>query len=154
MVNNLVIMGRLVADPVLKSTNAGNSVVSFRIAVDRMKKGEADFFTVNAWNRTAEFIGQYFKKGSLIAISGRIQNRTFTDKNGNERTVTEIEAEKADFCGGKNDGVTEASSATKPAPANVGGGKEAEESAFYEQQKMGGVNRPFVEYDDDADLPF
>ena len=92
MINNVVLMGRLVATPELRSTGTGVSVASFTIAVDRAyaKQGEqrqADFIDCVAWRNTAEFITRYFQKGSMIAITGNIQTRTYEDKNGIKRTV-------------------------------------------------------------------
>lgn len=100
--NIVVEMGRLVADPELKQTQAGKAVCSFRIAVNRAGKDKgADFFDVVAWEKTAEFICKYFRKGSQIAITGKLQSRQYQDKNGNNRTTIEIVANNVDFCGGK-----------------------------------------------------
>ena len=119
MLNNVTLMGRLVADPEIRTTSAGKSVANFRIAVDRsfVRQGEqrqADFITIVAWEKTAEFIGKHFSKGSMIALQGRIQTRPYEDNNGNKRTAFEVVANEASFCGGKNDG---ASAPTTPAPA-------------------------------------
>ena len=103
--NIVAIMGRLTADPKLRTTSSGTSVTSFTVAVDReFKKDETDFLNVVAWRQTADFITRYFKKGKMIAIVGSIQTRVYEDKNGNKRTATEIIAEKASFCGDKNEG--------------------------------------------------
>lgn len=103
--NIVAIMGRLTADPELRTTSSGTSVTSFTVAVDReFKKDETDFLNVVAWRQTADFITRYFKKGKMIAIVGSIQTRVYEDKNGNKRTATEIIAEKASFCGDKNEG--------------------------------------------------
>ena len=108
MLNNAVIMGRMVADPELRSTESGVSVTSFTVAVDRrfVKQGEerqADFIDVVAWRNTAEFVCKYFTKGSMIAVQGNIQTRMYEDKNGNKRKAVEIVAENVSFCGGKSD---------------------------------------------------
>lgn len=99
--NKTILAGRLVAAPEVKQTPSGNTVCNFRIAVNRRVSGgdhpESDFFSVTAWNNTAEFIGRYFKKGSAICIVGRIQNRSYTDKDGNKRTLTDIIADEAYF---------------------------------------------------------
>ena len=103
--NIVCIMGRLTADPELRTTSNGTSVTSFTVAVDReFKKDETDFLNVVAWRQTADFITRYFHKGKMIAIVGSIQTRVYEDKNGNKRTATEIIAEKASFCGDKNEG--------------------------------------------------
>ena len=108
MINCAVIMGRLVADPELRTTGSGISVSSFTVAVDRsfVRQGEerqADFIDVIAWRQTAEFICKYFRKGSMIAIQGYIQTRMYEDKNGNKRKAVELVADNASFCGSKND---------------------------------------------------
>lgn len=113
MINCAVIMGRLTADPELKTTQSGISVVSFCVAVDRnyVKQGEerqADFINVTAWRQSAEFVSKYFHKGDMIAVQGSIQTRNYEDKNGNKRTATEIMAEQVSFCGGKRDQNTQA----------------------------------------------
>lgn len=102
--NNVSIIGRLCTDAELKQTNSGVAVTSFCLAVDRryQPKGEekkADFIDVVAWRSTAEFICKYFQKGSMIGIEGEIQTRTYTDKDGNNRKVTEIVVSGVTFCG-------------------------------------------------------
>ena len=113
MINCAVIMGRLTADPELKTTQSGISVVSFCVAVDRnyVRQGEerqADFINVTAWRQSAEFVNKYFNKGDMIAVQGSIQTRNYEDKNGNKRTATEVIAEQVSFCGGKRDQNTQA----------------------------------------------
>lgn len=99
--NKTILAGRLVAAPEVKQTTSGNTVCNLRIAVNRRVSGgdqpESDFLSVTAWNNTAEFIGRYFEKGSAICVVGRIQNRSYTDNDGNKRTLTEIVAEEAYF---------------------------------------------------------
>ena len=95
MYNKVIMMGRIVNDLELRSTPAGASVLSFRIAVDRrfQTKGEdrkSDFFNVVAWRNEAEFISRYFAKGRMILIEGELQNRSYQDKNGNTAYITEI----------------------------------------------------------------
>lgn len=106
ILNIVALMGRLVYDPELKTTQSGTNVCSFRIAVDRSfaRQGEerkADFIDVTAWRQTAEFVSKYFQKGSMIAIEGSLQTRQYQDKNGNNRTATEVLASQVSFCGGK-----------------------------------------------------
>ena len=97
--NKVTLGGRLTSDPELKTTQSGVAVTSFRVAVNRRTKdgSEADFFTVNAWRGTAEFICKYFQKGSSICVVGSLQNREFKDKDGNSKRVTEIVADEAFF---------------------------------------------------------
>ena len=109
MVNCAVIMGRLVADPELRTTSNGISVTSFAVAVDRgfVRQGEerqADFIDIIAWRQQAEFICKYFRKGSMIAIQGSIQTRMYEDRNGNKRKAVEIVADNVSFCGSKSEG--------------------------------------------------
>ena len=101
MLNRICIQGRFTADPELKTTQSGVSVLSFTIACNR-DKDTTDFFDVVAWRGTAEFINRYFTKGSLILVDGRLQNRKWEDKNGNKRTSIEIHADRVDFCGSAN----------------------------------------------------
>ena len=101
MYNRAILIGRLVADPELKTTPNGVNVAAFRIAVDRpYKQGnehKADFISIVAWRSQAEFVCRYFGKGKLIGIEGAIQTRDYTDKDGNKRYITEVVAERAFF---------------------------------------------------------
>lgn len=124
MLNQIVIMGRLTRDPELKTTNSGVSVVSFSLAVDRdfadKESGErgVDFIDVTAWRHTAEFVSRYFTKGRMAVVSGRLQTRNWTDKDGNKRKAVEIVAENVYFGDSKrNDSETTAPSA-QSAPAD------------------------------------
>lgn len=102
--NRAVIMGRIVRDLELKQTQNGVSVLLFTVAVDRsyQKQGEekqSDFIDCVAWRQSAEFINKYFGKGRMIALEGEIQTRTYQDKDGNNRKVTEIVVSQASFTG-------------------------------------------------------
>ena len=105
--NNICITGRLTQAPEIKKTTSGVSVCSVSIAVDRDYKvnGEkvTDFIPCVFWRGTAEFIGKYFKKGDMIAVIGSLESRKYKDKDGNNRTVWEVKAEKVNFCGGKKE---------------------------------------------------
>ena len=108
MINRVVLMGRLVADPELKTTQSGVSVTSFRIAVDRsyVKAGaerQADFFDVVAWRSSAEFVCRNFSKGSLIAVDGQLQSRQYQTKDGQNRTAIEVVADNISFTGERKD---------------------------------------------------
>ena len=108
MLNNAVILGRLVADPELRTTGSGLSVTSFRVAVERsyQKAGterQTDFLDVVAWRQTAEFVTRYFHKGSMIAVQGSIQTRNYEDRQGNKRAAVEIVADKVSFCGSRSE---------------------------------------------------
>ena len=111
MLNCAVIMGRLVADPELRTTGTGISVTSFTVAVDKnfVRQGEdrqADFIDIVAWRQTAEFVCKYFRKGSMIAVQGSIQTRMYEDKNGSKRKAVEIVADNVSFCGSKSESGT------------------------------------------------
>lgn len=102
MMNNVTLMGRLTRDPELRKTPSGTSVASISIACDRDVKDAdgnhaTDFFELVAWRNTAEFVSKNFHKGSRIAVVGRLQNRSWTDKEGNKRTTTEIIVDTAYF---------------------------------------------------------
>lgn len=123
MINCAVIMGRLVADPELKTTPTGVEVCKITVAVDRnfVKAGEerqCDFIDVVAWRTTAVFVCKYFHKGSMIAVNGEIQTRTYEDKNGNKRKAVEIVASNVSFCGGKSEGNNSAPPSVPAAPSD------------------------------------
>ena len=106
MINQVIVMGRLTRDPELRYTTGGNvPVATFSIAVDRDYKPrdgaerQADFFPVVAWRNQAEFVRNWFAKGQMIAVCGRLQTRKYKDRDGNDRTITEIIADKFSFCG-------------------------------------------------------
>lgn len=139
--NVVAIMGRLAADPQMRQTQAGKSVCSFRIACDRGRKdangqNQTDWLDVVAWDKTADFVSRYFPKGSMIAVTGRLQSRNYQDKNGNNRTAIEIVANQVSFCGEKKQ-------EKSFQPAN--------ENALNFAQ---GGNDDFATIEDDGDLPF
>ena len=106
MLNVVAIMGRLVADPELRTTQQGTNVCTFRIACERSfaKQGEqrqADFIEIVAWRQQANFVCKYFQKGSMIAIDGSLQTRQYQDKQGNNRTAVEVVANNISFAGAK-----------------------------------------------------
>lgn len=159
MLNVVVLTGRLVADPELKTTQSGNSVCTFRVAVDRSyapqgEERKADFITVTAWRKTAEFVSKYFQKGSMISVQGRLETRQYQDKNGNNRTATEVLAAEVGFCGSK--------AADKPAVRDFDQQTESytsEAKASYSapqtaQNFSQGSVDDFAEITDDGDLPF
>lgn len=150
MLNVVAIMGRLVADPELRTTGNGTNVCSFRIACDRnfAQKGQerqADFIDVVAWRQSAEFICKYFQKGSLIAVEGSLQSHQYQDKNGNNRTAVEVVANQINFAGGK-----------KPGGQPVDDGGEAPPKDYREPAPAysQGSADDFAVISDDDDLPF
>lgn len=106
MYNKVVMMGRITHELEVKTTPSGVQVCQFSIAVDRrfQTKGEekkTDFFRVTAWRTAADFVGRYFKKGSMILVEGELQNNNYTDKNGNTVYSVVINAERLSFTGEK-----------------------------------------------------
>ncbi|MGN0453482.1 MAG: single-stranded DNA-binding protein [Ruminococcus sp.] len=147
MINRVVLMGRLVSDPELKTTQSGINVTTFRIAVDRsyVKAGEerqADFFDIVAWRYTADFVCKHFRKGSLIAIDGQLQSRTYQAKDGTNRYVVEVIADNASFTGERRD--------------NSGYSQQPMANAYNEPAPSfsSGTPSDFEEMPADDDLPF
>ncbi len=153
MINRVVLMGRLVSDPELKTTQSGTNVTTFRIAVDRnyVKAGEerqADFFDIVAWRYTADFVCKHFRKGSLIAIDGSLQSRTYQAKDGSNRYVVEVIADNASFTGERRDNT-----------GNFGGysqGYSQASAPSYSEAPAfsAGSTSDFEEMPADDDLPF
>ena len=110
MLNHIVIMGRLTRDPELRRTGSGIAVASFSVAVDRDFGGrdggekETDFIDCVAWRQTGEFVSKYFTKGRMIVVSGRLQIRSWTDKDGNKRRTAEVVADNVYFGDSKREG--------------------------------------------------
>lgn len=118
MLNKAILMGRLTRDPELRYTQSNMPVASFTLAVDRSRKTEgqpsADFIDIVAWNKQAEFVHQWFAKGALAIVVGRIQTRNWEDKNGNKRVSVEVIADEIQF--GESKKSREANGAGMPAP--------------------------------------
>lgn len=155
MLNTCVLMGRLTANPELRTTQTGKSVASFSLAVDRdfQQSGEkqADFISVVAWGKTAEFIDKYFRKGRMIAIQGHIQTRTYTDKDGNKRKATEVVADKVSFTGEKAEpSEHEPSRIEGYEPAGKTRNPVADTADKHENTDL----EDFTELSNDDDLPF
>lgn len=149
--NKVIIQGRLVADPDMRTTTAGISVANLRVAVERNYRDgdgnrEADFFNCTAWRGTSEFVQKYFHKGDLILIDGKLQNSQFTDKDGNNRVVTQIVADSVFFCGTNGSGKS----------GGNGGGRyqKHEEEHTYNEQSAGAGNFQDIADGSKEDLPF
>lgn len=95
-INKVVLTGRLTKDAELRSTASGNDVTSFTVAVDGINKDSTNFINCVAWNQAAKFITTYCKKGSLVAIDGRLQTRNFDRRDGSKATVTEVVVERVE----------------------------------------------------------
>lgn len=95
--NKVILEGRLCADPDIRTAQSGNNVARFRLAVDRQKKGEADFINCVAFGQTADFLGQWFKKGKPALIEGHITTGSYTDKDGAKRSTVDVVADRATF---------------------------------------------------------
>lgn len=161
MLNRVILMGRLTADPEHKQTPNGVSVTSFSIAVDRNFNGkdgnrQTDFINIVAWRQTADFVCRYFTKGRMIALEGSIQTRNYEDRNGNKRTAFEVVADQVYFAdsnrSNENGGNNYARpAATFPTPAPGSFSEPSRGTTF----SVGGFNSDdFDSIDDDGDLPF
>ena len=152
MLNKIIIMGRLTRDPELRRTQNGTAVTSFSLAVDRDFKDKTtgekstDFIDIVAWRNTAEFVSKYFTKGRMAVVSGRLQIRNWTDKEGNNRRSAEVVADNVYFGDSKRDGAPAGGSfSAPPAYGAPTGGYTA---------PVGGSSE-FAEIDEeDGDLPF
>lgn len=159
MLNVVAIMGRLVADPELKTTQQGTSVCSFRIACDRSyaKQGEqrqADFIDIVVWRAQAEFVCKYFQKGSPIAIEGSLQTRQYQDKNGSNRTAVEVVASQVSFAGAKVADKPSARSFDEQTKSYAREAKNAQGASQTAPEYEQGSADDFAPIDDGEDLPF
>lgn len=157
--NKVILIGNLVADPELKTTQNGVSVTSFSIAVGRRKvkdqEPQTDFINCVAWRNTAEFICNYFQKGKAILIVGSIQTRNWTDQEGQKRYATEVVAEEAQFVEKKSDSASPVeaskmhSNGTQSSPYQVPAQDANSSNSPYSSQAV-----KFEEMTGDDDLPF
>lgn len=139
MLNHITLMGRLTRDPELRRTGSGVAVASFTVAVDRDFSGkdggekETDFIDCVAWRNTGEFVSKYFAKGSMAVVSGRLQIRAWTDKDGNKRRTAEIVADNVYFGdtkrGNENSSATGSYGDYSPAPAQFGDLSDGDDDA-------------------------
>ena len=151
--NKVILMGNMVADPELRQTPSGLSVCTFSIAVQRRfsraqeNEKTTDFFTVNAWDKNAEFVCRYFKKGSPILVCGQLQTRTWTDNQGQKRYATDVVADEVTFtssvnqAGGVAPGMTDAPATYSP-------------SVYGNPSFNSASDANFEEIPNDATLPF
>ena len=148
MLNHIVLMGRLTRDPELRRTGSGTAVATFTLAVDRdfssqSGERETDFIDIVAWRSTAEFVSKYFTKGRMAVVSGRLQIRPWTDKEGNKRRSAEVVADNVYFGDSKKD-FESAGTFVPAADTGFSGGYSA---------PVAGSDFAEID-DDDGDLPF
>ena len=153
MLNKVILMGRLTRDPELRHTQADVPVASFSLAVDRGysrrddSQQSVDFINIVAWRNTAEFVSKWFTKGQLVAVSGRLQVRSYKDRDGNNRTACEVVADECFFADSKKD-------------SSQGGGSFAAAPSFSAPASDLGLNSVSSGSDfeelvgDDGELPF
>ena len=149
MLNHITIMGRLTRDPELRRTGSGIAVASFTVAVDRdfasreSGERETDFIDCVAWRQTGEFVSKYFTKGSMAVVSGRLQIRDWTDRDGGKRRSAEVVADNVYF------------GESKKSRDGASGGSYSNSSYSYND---GGYSAPPIEttfeVEDDGELPF
>ena len=164
MLNHIVIMGRLTRDPELRRTGSGIAVASFTVAVDRDFGGrdggekETDFIDCVAWRQTGEFVSKYFTKGRMIVVSGRLQIRSWTDKDGNKRRTAEVVADNCYF----GDSKRESEGGSSYGGNTYGGNSYGSAYSAPAGNNYGGYSAPAsapasdfaMLDDDDAQLPF
>ena len=159
MLNHITIMGRLTRDPELRRTGSGIAVASFTLAVDRdfgkndNGERETDFIDCVAWRQTGEFVSKYFTKGRMAVVSGRLQIRSWTDKDGNKRRTAEVVADNVYFGDSRRD--------DQGGNASYGGNTYGGGNAYGSAPAYGGYSAPAAPAsdfamldDDDAQLPF
>ena len=142
MLNKAILMGRLTRDPEVRTTTSGVSVARFSLAIDRrfQRQGEerqTDFINIVCFNRTADFVKQYFVKGQMMCVVGSIQTRSWEGQDGRKNYATEVIADEVNFCGSKKE------TAVSGANAASNNYAPAENS-----------NDGFMPIDDDESLPF
>ena len=148
MLNHITIMGRLTRDPELRRTGSGVAVTSFTIAVDRDIKSsdgetDTDFIDCVAWRQTGEFVGKYFTKGRMAVVSGRLQIRGWTDKDGSKRRTAEVNADHVYFGDSKKESQDGPSASAPYLPPAYPAARNAAPSSDFAMLE-----------DDDAQLPF
>lgn len=149
--NKVILIGRLCADVETKSTNSGKMIANYRLAVDRFSKQEgepnADFLNCVAFENNAEFASRYLRKGTKIAIEGKIRTRDYTNKDGQKVYVTEIVVDRHEFCESKN------TSAAGASYSPAGATNVAQQNNYIPQSYAAHVS-PTEVLGDEEDLPF
>lgn len=161
MLNHIVLMGRLTADPELRRTGSGIAVASFTLAVDRdftnKESGtkETDFIDIVAWRSTAEFVSKYFAKGRMAVVSGRLQIRRWQDKDGNNRRSAEVVADNVYFGDSKRDNGGDGFNQSYGGQSYGGGSSYGGgQNGGYRAQPSAPASDFAMLEDDDSELPF
>lgn len=155
--NKIILGGRLTADPELKTTQSGIAVCTFSIAVSRPKSQNqqdtaADFITCVAWRNQADFVSQYFTKGSAICVVGRLQTRNYTDQQGVKRYVTEVNVDEVNFVDSKSDNTQQGQ--YTPPPQQQRQQQPKPQQTGYTSQVTAADIAKFEDVQSDDDLPF
>lgn len=153
MYNHIGLVGRLVRDPEYRATGNGTSVCNFTLAVDRDFKNqsgekETDFIDCVAWRQSAEFVTNYLRKGSMAAVSGRLQIRGWTDKDGNRRKTAEVNCDNVYAVGSRQDSNQNGGGGNSQTGARYGAPAGYQQPTGYGQSDFAQID------DDDANLPF
>ena len=160
MLNHIVLMGRLTRDPELRRTGSGLAVASFSLAVDRdfgnreTGERETDFIDIVAWRNTAEFVSKYFTKGRMAVVSGRLQIRNWTDKEGNKRRSAEVVADNVYFGDSRRDNQNSDSGFSAPSAQNSYSAPAAPYGGYSAPAAPAAVSDFAMLEDDDSHLPF
>ena len=160
MLNHITLMGRLTRDPELRRTGSGVAVASFSVAVDRDYSGrdggekKTDFIDCVAWRQTGEFVSKYFTKGRMAVVSGRLQIRGWTDKDGNKRRTAEVVADNVYFGDSKRDGESTGSYGGNTYGAGSYSAPAAPSYGSYAAPAAPSASDFAMLDDDDAQLPF
>ena len=155
MLNKVILMGRLTADPVMRHTQSNTPVASFTLAVERDfrsqgRERETDFIDIVSWNKNAEFVCNWFHKGQLVAVTGRLQVRNWQDKDGNNRRAYEVVAEETHFAESRRD-----SAAAGAAPVSAPRAARGDFSAPAPRPVVAADPSGFSDLsEDDDELPF
>ena len=155
MLNHITIMGRLTRDPELRHTQSNTPVASFTVAVDRDFSGrdggekQTDFIDCVAWRQTGEFVSKYFRKGSMIVVSGKLQSRKWQDRDGNNRTNWDVIADNVYFGESRRDGGD-----TTGNDRSYNRSEPARRENSYNSNYSNNSYSSFSEMEDDGDLPF
>ncbi len=144
--NRVILMGRLTRDPELSQTPSGVSVTRFTIAVDRRYSGkdgqrQTDFISCTAWRQTGEFISRYFRKGSMIAVEGSIQTRTWDDRDGKRQYATDVVIDQAYFTGSRAETGTAGAQGFSGGGYSQSGGFGSQPQGGYSQSDAGAYTR-------------